>query len=73
MWKCKKCNGEVIGTVEVHRSLDFKLDEDGNLNGYDSIFELEENIKESEEVEKYYCKCCGESDDDLEEIAIWGD
>lgn len=73
MWKCKKCGSEVVGTIEVHRSLDFKLDEGGNLNEYDSIFELEENIKESEEVENYYCKSCGENNEELEEIAVWED
>ena len=70
MWKCKKCNGEVIGIAEVNNLFDFKLDKDGKLSKYDSVWGLEEVIIESSEVENYYCKSCGKSDDDLKEIAV---
>lgn len=75
MWKCKKCGSEVIGTVEVNNLFDFKLDKDGKLSKYDSFWGLEEVIIESSEseVENYYCKSCGKTDDDLEEIAVWED
>lgn len=73
MWKCKKCNGEVIGTAEINELLNFKLDKEGNLSKYDSVWELEETIIEHTEAENYYCKCCGKSNDDLEKIAFWED
>ncbi len=72
-WKCKKCNGEVVGTAEINEVLDFKLDKKGNLSKYDSEQELEKTIIEHSEAENYYCKCCLRSDDDLEEIALWKD
>lgn len=70
-WKCKKCGSEVIGTANVYELLDFKLDKDGKLDKFDSLWGLEETIKERTEAENYYCKCCGKSDDELEEIAYW--
>lgn len=30
MWKCKKCGGEIIATIEVHEDFDFSLDKYGN-------------------------------------------
>ena len=59
MLKCKHCEGEIVAELVLRVPLNFKVDKYGELEDYDSLFELESDIKQYGDIEKYRCKCCG--------------
>lgn len=67
MWKCKKCNGEVVEETIVPCSIIKKIGE--NREGKMKYNEQKLSITLSK---KYYCAMCKkETKKELDKIAIW--
>lgn len=68
MLKCIHCEGEIVAEIVVGVPLNFKLNDDRELKDYDSLFEIEDDIKQYGDIEKYRCKCCGRWSKDLNDL-----
>lgn len=68
MLKCKHCDGEIIAEIMLRVPLNFKLEEDGEIGDYDSLFEIDSDIKQYGDIERYCCKCCGRWSKDLNDL-----
>lgn len=66
MWKCKKCDGEVIGRINIESIANIKIDKQQNIIGQDI------QIKKKE-FQYHICNNCGNKSYFLEDIAEWVD